>query len=116
MSSRSGNARGHRSWTRSIIVLVVGLALLAAGVTYIALPLDAIALPGSHPGDPSHNMPAGFFCLVAALACLIFAALLAPRPGPDVAPLRLTPRLREEDLPPGSIHVIPARPLGPTDR
>lgn len=96
------------------MVLAVGICLFAAGFVYIALPLDAIPLPGHHPGDPSHNMPAGFFCMVAALACLIFAALLAPRPDRSAQPWRLTPRLREEDLPPGSIHVIPARPLDET--
>lgn len=96
---------------RAIAALVVSVLLFAAGFVYIALPASELFLPGHRAGESVHNMTAGFFCMLAALAGLIVAGLLAPRRGEDDQPWRRTPRLREEDLPPGSIHVIPARPL-----
>lgn len=96
---------------RAATVLVIGVVLCAAGLVYIALPASELPLPGHRAGDHAHNLTAGLFALLGALVCLIVGALLAPRRPVDEQPSRLTPRLREEDLPPGSIHVIPGRPL-----
>lgn len=98
---------------RALIWLGVGVILFAAGFIYVALPASALFLPGHRAGDGTHNLTAGIFCLLGAMVCLIAAALAAPRIPENERPLRITPTLREEDLPPGTIHVIPGQPRQP---
>ncbi|MHB2023848.1 MAG: hypothetical protein ACYCO3_11035 [Mycobacteriales bacterium] len=100
-----------KSRRRAITALIVAVLLFAAGFIYIALPASELFLPGHRAGESTHNMTAGFFCMLGAFFALVIAGLLMPKGHKEDAPWRRTPRLREEDLPPGSIHVIPARPL-----
>jgi hypothetical protein len=96
---------------RALAWLGLAVLLCAAAVIYVALPASSLFLPGRQAGDRAHNLTAAIFCLIGALGSLTAAALSAPRlPGRE-RPLRATPTLREEDLPPGSIHVIPVHPL-----
>ena len=90
-----GRPPGSGSWRRAVAILALGVGLFALAVVYLAVPAASLPafLPGRTAGESGHQMAAGIFALIGALACLILGALAAPTVPLEERPVLLVPRL-----------------------